>query len=118
MTRFAIIIPALALVLAGGCTQPDSAFTGSPHGYIGTYSGTWFDLRGAPSIIQDGEAPLHSDYGADGSMADMPGTFTADAAGNINATGVPAYWLAKGAFCRAAPQAPDCGPSVTENLTR
>lgn len=106
-----ILLGAVALAIAG-CTTPDSAFTGSPHGYVGRVDGIWYDLQGVPSIIQNGESALHSAYGPDGVMADMPSTFSADAAGNVNATGVSAYWLAMAAFCRTAPQAPVCGPSI------
>ena len=102
------ILAALALALAG-CTQPDSAFTGSPHGYTGTYEGTWFDLRGAPSIIQEGESALQSDYGSMGEMRDMPSTFEADAAGNLRATGVAAYLMALANLCARAPAAEMCG---------
>ena len=62
-----------------------------------------------PTIIQDGESALHSDYSATGDMADMPSTFEADSAGNIRATGVAAYWMARAAYCRAGGE---CGPAI------
>lgn len=111
MKTILLAFAGLMLTLVG-CTSSDGAFTGSPHGYVGRIDTVWTDMQGTPSIIQDGEAPLHSNYGNDGSQADMPGTFNADVAGNITATGVPAYWLAKASFCRAAPQAPDCAAAA------
>ena len=100
--RFVPIIAALTLALAG-CAG--DAITGSPHGYSGRVDTFWADLSGVPTIIQGGEAALHSEYGP-GLMRDMPSTFEADAVGNITATGVAAYWLARAAYCRAGG---DCG---------
>jgi len=100
----------LALMLLVGCSSTDSVFTGSPHGYVGRAESVWgVDMQGTPSIIQKDEAPLHSNYGADGSQHDMPATYNVDGAGNINATGVAAYWLSKAAYCRQVPQSSDCG---------
>ncbi len=102
-----ILLGAAALALVG-CTSTESAFTGSPHGYSGRVNTVWTDLNVVPTIIQDGEAALHSDYGADGEMRDMPSTFEADAAGNLRATGVAAYLMALANLCARAPQAPAC----------
>lgn len=100
---------ALAIGLVG-CTSPESAFVGSPHGYVGRVDAWYADAQGAPSILQDGESPLHSNYGPNGVMADMPSTFSTDAAGNVDATGVAAYWMSRAWYCRAAPSSLDCSP--------
>ncbi len=100
------IILCAAVLAIGACTSADSAFTGSPHGISGQINSVWVDMDVVPTILQDGEAALQSDYGSGGVMRDMPSTFEADAAGNIRATGVAAYWLARAAYCRAGG---DCG---------
>ena len=109
-----ILLGAIALALVG-CTSSESAFTGSPHGYSGRIN-TWMtDLNVVPTIIQDGESALQSDYGAKGEMRDMPSTFEADAAGNLRATGVAAYLMALANLCARAPQAEMCGaPAARE----
>jgi hypothetical protein len=97
------------LILVAGCTSADDAFTGSPHGYSGRVNTVWTDLNVVPTIIQDGESALQSDYGASGEMRDMPSTFEADAAGNLKATGVAAYLMALANLCARAPDAGVCG---------
>ncbi len=106
--RTILMLGALALILAG-CASSESAFTGSPHGYSGRVNTVWTDLNVVPTIIQDGESALQSDYGSDGKMRDMPSTFEADAAGNLRATGVAAYLMALANLCARAPQAEMCG---------
>ena len=102
-----ILLGAIALALVG-CTSSESAFTGSPHGYSGRIN-TWMtDLNVVPTIIQDGESALQSDYGSMGEMRDMPSTFEADAAGNLRATGVAAYLMALANLCARAPDARMC----------
>lgn len=104
-----LMITAAALSLAA-CTSPEKAFTGSPHGYSGRADTWWgIDAAATPTILQPGEAPLHSEYGSDGSAADMPSTYNVDTAGNVSATGVAAYMLAKGSLCARAPNAVECG---------
>ena len=106
-----ILLVAAALALAG-CTSAESAFSGSPHGYSGRVN-TWMtDINVMPTIIQQGESALQSDYGASGQMRDMPSTFEADAAGNLRATGVAAYLMALANLCRGAPQAVMCGGEI------
>ncbi len=103
-----ILMGAVALALVG-CTSSESAFSGSPHGYSGRIN-TWMtDMNVVPTIIQDGESALQSDYGLDGQMRDMPSTFEADAAGNLKATGVAAYLMALANLCARSPQAGLCG---------
>ncbi len=96
----------LALV---GCTSTESAFSGSPHGYSGRVNTIWADINVVPTIIQDGESALQSNYGASGKMRDMPSTFEVDVAGNLKATGVAAYLLALANLCARSPQAKMCG---------
>lgn len=103
-----LLMSAAALALLTGCTSTDSAFSGSPHGYSGRLNTFWADVNAVPTILQNSETALHSSYGADGSQSDMPSTFEADAAGNIKATGVAAYWMAMAAYCRSGG---NCGPS-------
>ena len=104
-----IVLCAVALAVLTACTSAETAMTGSPHGYTGRVDTVWADMQVAPSIIQEGESALHSDYSADGDMADMPGTYSIDVAGNLSATGVPAYWLALARFCLHAPNTKICG---------
>ena len=106
-----LILGAVALALVG-CTSSESSFTGSPHGYSGRMN-TWMtDFSVVPTIIQQGESALQSDYGASGQMRDMPSTYEVDRAGNMRATGVAAYIMALGDLCRGAPQAKVCGSSM------
>ena len=106
--KMILMLAALALALVG-CTSTESAFSGSPHGYSGRVN-TWStDVNVVPTIIQDGESALQSDYGSMGQMRDMPSTFEADAAGNLRATGVAAYLMALANLCARAPQADMCG---------
>ena len=113
--RLLIWVP-IALVLAlAGCTSSESAFSGSPHGYSGRVN-TWMtDINVVPTIIQQGESALQSDYGSLGQMRDMPSTFEADAAGNLKATGVAAYLMALANLCARAPQATMCGAPAVLN---
>ena len=97
-----------AVLVLAGCAA-DGGFTGGPHGYSGKAESPLVDLFGTPTILQPGETALHSEYGADGSVAEMPGTYSVDPAGNITATGYPAYWMALASFCFRAPAAPICG---------
>ena len=102
-----LMLGALAIAVVG-CTSTESAFSGSPHGYRGRVH-TWLtDLNVVPTIIQQGESALQSDYGSAGEMRDMPSTFEADAAGNLRATGVAAYLMALANLCARAPQAELC----------
>ncbi len=102
-----ILLGAIALALVG-CTSSESAFSGSPHGYSGRLN-TWMtDVNVVPTIIQNGESALQSDYGSMGEMRDMPSTFEADAAGNLKATGVAAYLMALANLCARAPDARMC----------
>ncbi len=110
MRKF-LMLGALALIVAG-CTSSDDAFTGSPHGYSGRVNTVWTDINVVPTIIQDGESALQSDYGSAGEMRDMPSTFEADAAGNLRATGVAAYLMALANLCGRAPQSELCGDSA------
>ena len=106
--KMILILGVLAIAVAG-CTSSESAFSGSPHGYSGRVN-TWMtDINVVPTIIQDGESALQSDYGLMGEMRDMPSTFEADAAGNLRATGVAAYLMALANLCARAPQAEMCG---------
>ena len=100
------------VVIVAGCTSAESAFSGSPHGYSGRVNTLWTDLNVVPTIIQDGESALQSDYGSSGQMRDMPSTFEADAAGNLRATGVAAYLMALANLCARAPQAKKCGGDI------
>ncbi len=106
--RINLTLCAAALALAG-CTSAESAFSGSPHGYSGRVNTVWTDLNIVPTIIQQGESALQSDYGSAGGMRDMPSTFEADAAGNLKATGVAAYLVALANLCARAPQSGMCG---------
>ena len=109
--RKTLMLGALALALAG-CTSSESAFSGSPHGYSGRIN-TWMtDLNVVPTIIQQGERALQSDYGASGQMRDMPSTYEVDRAGNLRATGVAAYIMALADLCRGAPQAEMCDGDI------
>ena len=101
-----ILLLTSALTVAG-CAA-DGGFTGSPHGYSGKTDSPLVDMFGTPTILQPGETALHSEYGADGSVAEMPGTYSVDIAGNVTATGYPAYWMALASFCARAPAAPIC----------
>ncbi len=107
------LIPILTLgvvaIALASCTSTESAFTGSPHGYSGRVNTVWTDLNVVPTIIQDGESALQSDYGSAGQMRDMPSTFEADAAGNLKATGVAAYLMALANLCARSPRAELCG---------
>ena len=98
---------ALVALALGGCTAED-AFTGSPHGYSGHIDTFWADVTATPTILQPGEAPLHSFYSAEGS-SDMPSTFSVDVAGNLTATGYAAYWMSLARLCTVAPNAAVCG---------
>lgn len=110
-----VMLIVVGLLLAA-CTSPEKAFTGSPHGYSGRADTFWgIDAAATPTILQPGETALHSDYGADGSAADMPSTYNIDTAGNVSATGVAAYMLAKGQLCTRAPSAPECGGIPSPN---
>ena len=105
MRRILLGVTALALV---GCTSSESAFSGSPHGYSGRVN-TWMtDVNVVPTIMQDGENALQSDYGSMGEMRDMPSTFEIDVAGNLKATGVAAYLMALSNLCARAPDAKMC----------
>jgi hypothetical protein len=98
-----------AALLVSGCAG--DAFVGSPHGYSGRVDSPWADFGATPTILQPGEMPLQSEYGADGGGRDMPSTYTVDIAGNVSATGYAAYWMALANFCARAPAAPAClGP--------
>lgn len=102
----------LAAAALAGCAA-DDAFTGSPHGYSGHVDTFWADVTATPTILQPGEAPLHSLYGPDGSASDMPSTFSVDIAGNLTATGYAAYWMALARLCTVAPNAAVCaGPGA------
>ena len=97
-------------VLAGCTTAGGDEFFISPHGYAGEIRATVrsLDGRGVPTILQAGEAPLQALRNADGSAVDMHGTYRADATGNVEATGFPAYIMALAALCRAAENARAC----------
>lgn len=95
------------LVVLVGCVSPDTSIQ-TLHGVTGKVNTIWADVDvRPPTILQKDETALHSEYGTE-VKRDMPGTFSADVAGNVNATGVPAYLLALAALCRAAPDAPLC----------
>ena len=102
-----LMLGAVALALAG-CTSAESAFSGSPHGYSGRVNSWMTDINVVPTIIQQGESALQSDYGSSGEMRDMPSTFEADAAVNLKATGVAAYLMALANLCARAPDARMC----------
>jgi len=104
-----IILAAMLPLALGACSTADSAFTGSPHGYAGQADGLLTGIRGVPSILQPGEAPLHSEYTAAGDAKDMPSTYTVDIAGNLSATGVAATLLAEARVCQVAPASARCG---------
>ncbi len=98
--RTILMLGAAALALAG-CSGPDGSIN-SPHGYtldmeVGPLG---FKLDGVPSILQESESPLHSEYGADGSASDMPSTYEVRPDGTVKTTGVAATWMARAAYCR------------------
>ena len=102
MKLWLYVMPLLAFALAG-CTSPGGSIE-SPHGYVldmdvGAFG---FKVEGTPTILQESESPLHSEYDADGSAKDMPATYVVRPDGTIKATGLAAYWLARAAYCRAA----------------
>lgn len=107
-----VIFAIAAASVLSGCAG--DTFTGSPHGYSGRVDSYWVDLAAAPTILQPGEMPLHSEYNGDGGGKDMPSTYTVDVAGNVSATGYAAYLLALGNACARAPQAPICNQQTAE----
>ena len=108
----AILMLVAAVIALAGCTSAESAFSGSPHGYSGRVNSWMTDINVVPTIIQNGESALQSDYGSSGQMRDMPSTFEADAAGNLRATGVAAYLMALANLCGRTPQAAMCGGDI------
>ncbi len=91
------------IVIVAACTGPDGSIN-SPHGYtVDMETGVFgFKIEGTPSILQEGESALHSEYDADGSAKDMPSTYTVNPDGTIKATGLAATWLARAWYCRIA----------------
>ncbi len=106
--RGSLWVALAGVVILAGCTSAKTNLE-SKHGYSGRVNGTWTDINVVPTIIQEGESALQSDYGSSGQMRDMPSTFEIDAAGNIRATGVAAYLMALANLCGRAPQAEMCG---------
>ena len=100
--RTILMLGAMALALAG-CASPDGSIN-SPHGYVldMEVGPLGFKLDGVPSIVQESESPLHSEYGSDGSAKDMPSTYEVRPDGTVKTTGVAATWMAKAAYCRIA----------------
>ena len=90
--KWIAIVAGLALA---GC----SGFVGSPHGYIGDIEmPIGLTIKGVPSIVPDGAAPMGFRMNADGSIEDAYNTLKTD---SVSATGMTAIVLACGSD-------PDC----------
>ncbi len=87
------------VVILAGCGSLNS-----PHGYVLDMDVEAFSLAidGVPTILQEGEVALHSEYSVDGSVKEMPSTFVIQPDGTVRATGVAATWLAIANYCRIA----------------
>ncbi len=100
--KLPLMLSAAALALTA-CTTPNGSIN-SPHGYVLDMDIGMFGTKvdGTPTILQQGERALHSEYTADGSAKDMPSTYVVRPDGTVKATGVAATWMARAVYCRIA----------------